>query len=340
MRVSRIPIDDARWWEFVSTHPDAGPFHLPAWGTVIAECYGFEAFALAVSDEDGEILAGVPVIEARIPLIGSKWVSLPFSDACPLLVRPEANVGDVVGTLVEHVLASSTRELEVRTTLPPTAGCHPVEVGYIHRVELPSDPRDLHVRKNHRNLCNRARRRGIRVTRGSSPEDLATFYRLQTLTRRRLGVPVQPRRFFDLIGDRLLARGHGFVATATLDGEAISSEVYLSFNGTLVSKYHATGPIRSDNGASQLIDWEIMSAACSEGYHTLDLGRTDIGAEGLRRYKSGWNTSETPLIYTHVSREAPGAGFPSQGKLSRRIIRASPLWVCRALGEALYRWTV
>jgi len=339
MRVTRIPIDDAQWWEFVSSHPAAGPFHLPPWTTVIADCYRFEPFALIVKDDDGEVLAGMPVIEARSPLGRPRWVSLPFSDSCPLLVRPGVSLDDVVGPIAEHVLTSRTRELEVRSELPPAPNRYPIQVGYIHRIELPSDPHDLHVRKNHRNMSNRARRRGVHLIRGTSAEDLATFYRLHTLTRRRLGVPVQPRRFFDLIGERMLAQGHGFVLTAMLDDEPVSSAVYLAYNGVLVSKYHATGPVRSDDGTSHLIDSEAISLGFSEGYHTIDLGRTDMGAEGLRLYKAGWGTIETPLIYTHVSHDAPGTGFPAQGNLSRRIIEMAPPWVCRVLGEVLYRWT-
>ncbi len=54
-------IDDPRWLEFVESHPDATPFHLPAWAALIAECYRFEAFVLAMRDTDGgEILAGAP----------------------------------------------------------------------------------------------------------------------------------------------------------------------------------------------------------------------------------------------------------------------------------------
>jgi hypothetical protein len=212
-------------------------------------------------------------------------------------------------------------------------------VGYIHHIELPSDPRDLHVRKNHRNLSNRARKRGVRVTRGTSLENVETFYRLHTLTRRRLGVPVQPRRFFELIHERLIAQGNGFVATATLDGEALSAAVYLSFNGVLISKFHATGPGRTETGEGHLVDWEIMSAACTEGFHTLDLGRTDPGADGLRLYKAGWGGIEEPLVYTHISSQAPKTAMPEVGGMARRIIRGSPPLVCRALGEVLYRWT-
>jgi CelD/BcsL family acetyltransferase involved in cellulose biosynthesis len=339
MRVARIPIGDARWWEFVSSHPSAGPFHLPAWTSVIADCYGLETFVLAVLDTDGEILAGGPVVDARSLLGRSRWVSLSFSDSCPLLVRADTSPADVVEALTEYVLASRTRELVVRSDLPVARNCYPVEVGCLQQVELPADPADLHPRRGHRRMLKRARSQGIRIVRGTSPEDVATFYRLHTLTRRRLGVPVQPRRFFDLIGDRLMAQGNGFVATAMLDGEAISVAVFLAFNGTLVAKLHATGPVPSDNGAGHLLDWETMSTACTEGYHTLDLGRTDFGADGLRLYKAEWGAIEKPLVYTHISSHAPGTAPPSVGGAAKLIIRHSPPWVCRALGEVLYRWT-
>jgi hypothetical protein len=34
----------------------------------------------------------------------------------------------------------------------------------------------------------------------------------------------------------------------------------------------------------------------------------------------------------------PGEGRAGVGGLSR-VISSSPVWVCRALGEAFYRWT-
>jgi hypothetical protein len=339
MRVGTMHSDDARWWEFVSSHPSAGPFHLPAWTTIIAECYRFESFALVVRDSGGEIVAGAPVVAAPTLLGRPRWVSLPFSDSCPLLVRAGTDVSVVTAALAEYVLAGKASELELRWALPTLPGCHPIPAGYRHYVELPSDPKDLHPRKSYRNVRNRARSRGVRVVRGTSADDVARYYRLHALTRRRLGVPVQPRRFFDLIGARLLASGHGFVATAILDGEPLAASLYLAYNGTLLAKFGASQPGRMDTGAGHLLDWEMMSTACSEGFHTLDFGRTDLGADGLRQYKTGWGAVEETLVYTHVSAQAPKAARPDRGGLSHRIIRSSPVWVSRAIGEVLYRWT-
>ena len=85
--------------------------------------------------------------------------------------------------------------------------------------------------------------------------------------------------------------------------------------------------------------WEVMCEACAEGYHSYYLGRTDLGSEGLRVFKTRMGAAEKPLIYTHIGNKPPGEGRAGVGGLSRRVISSSPTWVCRALGEALYRWT-
>lgn len=268
-----------------------------------------------------------------------RWVSLPFTDICPLLVRPDVSVHDVVTALAEYVFAGPAAELEVRTGLPEMDGVHPLEVGYRHVLQVPEDPADLHPGRAHRQRRNKAVRAGITVTYGSSPTEVAAFYRLHTLTRRRLGVPVQPRRFFDAIQALVLAPGNGFLATASQGGEVLAAAIYLAHNGALVNKYHASDPNRAATGAGHLIDWDIMATACTQGYRTVDMGRTDFGADGLRAYKAAWGAVEYPLIYTHFSRRPPQSARLHVPALSQKLIRHSPPWVCRATGEILYRWS-
>jgi len=339
MEVSRVPIDDHTWREFTSSHPEATPFHLPAWAALIADCYRFQAFALTVRSPGGEILGGIPAVAVRFPPAGWRWVSLPFTDSCPVLVRQGVASEDVVIALEGHAQISSISDFEVRSSLPESEGVYPVSAGYEHAVELPRDPAELHPQRNFRQHRNQARAKGVQVARGRGPEAVAGFYRLHTLTRRRLGVPVQPRRFFDLLQERLLEPGGGFIATATLDGDVLAAAVYLVHNTTIVAKYQASDPSRRETGAGHLMHWEVMSEACAEGYRVYDLGRTDASTEGLRVFKTRMGAVETPLVYTHIARRPPGDKRPSVGGLSQRVIRSSPTWVCRALGEAFYRRT-
>lgn len=339
MNVRQVPLNDPEWGDFVAAHPRATPFHLPEWAGLVAECYRFPSFVLAVSDAGGEVVAGVPVVVVKHLGGRLRWISLPFSDSCPMLVREGVAPGDVAGAVAAHALASGVADVEVRAPMPYAQGLFPVDVGYGYELDLPSDVADLRVSKGHRQNRNHAVRTGVTIRRGASHHDVDAFYRLHALTRRRQGVPVQPRRFFDLIGERMLSGGHGFVVTAELEGEPVAAGLYLTHGGAMVAKFRASDPARHDTGAGFLVDWEGIVAACDEGYRTLDFGRTDRGEEGQRRYKTGWGATESPLIYTHVSREAPAPSRPSVGELPRTIIRRSPLWVTRALGEVLYRWT-
>jgi len=167
MLVSPIPIEDPNWQTFVISHPTASVFHLPAWTSTIADCYRFDAFVLAMRDSEQEILAGLPVVAMRSPFGRRRLVSLPFSDVCPVLARPDASIEDFVVALREYVMASGISGLEVRSSLPSDADCHLLQVGYHHVVGLPRNSDDLHPNKGHRNARNRALRNGIHITRGN-----------------------------------------------------------------------------------------------------------------------------------------------------------------------------
>jgi len=339
MEATRLAINDERWRNLVAGSPDASPFHLPEWASVISDCYGFETFLLAVTDAGDGLLGGLPVAVVRSPLGGRRWVSLPFTDYCPPLTREDVDPTSVAEEIRRFAVGDVRANLEVRSELPGLQGVYPVHAGYHSVVSLAPDPRALHPNKVHRNIRNRALRQGITVSRGTTPEDVDTYYRLHTLTRQRLGVPVQPRRFFQLIAERLLAQGHGFVASAHDNGNIVASGLYLAHNQTIVAKFAASDPTRRDTGGGYLIDWEVMAAGCEMGYRVLDLGRSDPDADGLRLYKRGWGAIETPLVYTHLSDAPPRRDRPTVGGLSRRIISHSPVWVCRALGAAFYRWS-
>ena len=58
-------IHDQDWRRFVEGRSERLAFHHPDWAILLADCYGFPAFALAVRDEAGTLIAGMPVLEVR-----------------------------------------------------------------------------------------------------------------------------------------------------------------------------------------------------------------------------------------------------------------------------------
>src|SRR5207253_6298961 len=104
-----------------------------------------------------------------------------------------------------------------------------------HEVAVAANERENWDRlaRNHRRNVRIAERAGVRIVRGVSASEIETFYSLHLRTRRRLGVPVQPRRFFRLLLDTVIGQGPGFVLTSYRRPNPGASAGFGSANGTL-----------------------------------------------------------------------------------------------------------
>jgi CelD/BcsL family acetyltransferase involved in cellulose biosynthesis len=331
---------DTRWPEFVASSAAALPFHDPAWAGVLAECYGFRAFALAL-EEDGEIVAGLPMVETRGVMGGTRWVSLPFTDVCPPLTATPAARDRLSGVLDEARERAGVARIDVHAPLEGD-GVESWVAAVTHTLDLRPDA-DAVFSTFHRSQVQRYVRKAaqgpLELRRAETESDVTeAFYGLHLETRRRQGTPVQPRRFFALLWRRVLEPGLGFATLAYAEGKPVAGAVFLAANATVTYKFGASDPRYLGLRPNHLVFWDAIRWACAQGYRRFDFGRTDLENRGLREFKSRWGAEEEPLRYSNV---AGGAPSTAQGRAVRAlgpVIRHSPAWVCRGLGEALYKY--
>ena len=343
--VTLLPIDDPRWRAFVDGQPRATPFHHPDWAQLVADCYGFRVFAAVTTDARDAVVAGLPLVEVRQPIGRRRWVCLPFTDACPPLVaapEDEAALADALGAAAGE---AHVRSIEVRA---PLAGAIPLdEPGLRHVLPLQPDASAVyagfHPSQVQRSI-RRAERERLTVRRSTARVDLLdVFYGLHLATRRRQGVPIQPRRFFELIWERAVMRGLGWVSVVEVADRPIAAALFLAWNRTVIYKFGASDADAWSLRPNHLLFWDAIRSACEEGYTTFDFGRTDAGHESLAAFKRSWGASEEPLVYSVLASDARGSrgGSGSRGTAARllgTVIRHSPAFVCRASGELLYRF--
>jgi len=335
-----LELTDPRWADFVARQRGATPFHHPEWAMLLARSYGFRAFAVATTDASGQIRGGLPVLEVRHLRREPKWVSLPFTDYLPpLLASPEEEVL-LSSALGQESRAAGVRRVQVRSLL---AGAAPSATAFRHGIALGEDPATVFAGfpSKTRTHIRQAERRGVTVRLATRPEDLTdVFYRLHLRNRRRLGVPVQPRRFFRLLWESLISTGLGLVLIAEAAGQPVAAGVVLAWNSTIVGKYIASDEAAWSLRPNNLIVWHAVQAGCERGCQWFDFGRTDAGNTGLRTYKRSWGAVEEPLVYGTLGGPADSAPA-SQGRAGQLLasaIRHGPLVLCRAAGEALYRY--
>jgi lipid II:glycine glycyltransferase (peptidoglycan interpeptide bridge formation enzyme) len=198
----------------------------------------------------------------------------------------------------------------------------------------------FHRSQVQRNI-RRAERSGLTVRQATRPQDLVdTFYRLHLQTRRRLGVPVQPRRFFRLLWEKTISTGLGSVLIVETAGRPIATAVFLAWNGTMIYKFGASDASTWSLRPNHLLIWYAIRTACEQGYRWFDFGRTDVGREGLRNFKLSWGAAEESLVYGTIGGQAePTAVADGMAvRMMGAVIRHGPLLLCRAAGETLYRY--
>jgi CelD/BcsL family acetyltransferase involved in cellulose biosynthesis len=331
--------DDPGWRQFLASHPEATVFHHPAWSRVLTESYGYRSLVLLQRGRDETVVGGVPLLELPGSRRGRRFVSLPFTDYCPPLTTTAAGLSQLTSNLAGWLTTSGARQLTVHGELPATSGIQVVMRGLRHVLPLQGSSEQVRARINgspvHRAI-KKAQREGVVATLSRSADDLETFYRLHLQTRRRQGVPVQPKRFLQLLHKHVIAEGLGFLVLAHLDRRPVAGALFLAWNGNLIYKFGASDPRFWELRPNNLVMWEAINWACEHRYRQLDFGRTELDNRGLREFKSRWGAHELPLMYSHLPPARPGSIPRVVMQAMARVIQSSPPIVCRVTGELLY----
>lgn len=314
-------------------------FHHPAWQKTIAKAYGFKPGYIMFDEQSSANASYVlPVMQVKRHV----WVSLPFTDYCMPSTGSAYSAIDLRDTLNQLRKNLCARTMEIRWPLPAGENAFLGESFYWHKTALSPDPDSVFKRFKRTQVqqcINKAEKDGVMVRKGTSWEYVMLFYRLHLQTRRRLGVPIQPLRYFRSMWKNIIDQDLGYILLAYQGEQLLAGAVFLHWKHTLTYKYSASDDRFWKLRANNLMLWYAIRWGCENGYQVFDWGRTDLEDEGLRDFKLGWGSEEQMLQYTILADHPPR--LASRGRLRKAmkiIIQHSPLFVCRIMGELLYRF--
>lgn len=333
------PLKRDDWNDLILQTAGNSFFHSSNWARTLQESYGFTP--LYFTRLKGKALqAAVPVMEVRSFLSGCRGVSLPFSDYCRFLGDSDEGEG-LLETVFDYGREAGWKYFELRSDHPLLAEAASCRHHYVHTLDL-APGEDLlyrNLRDSTKRNIKKAAKEGVSVTKSSSREAVASFCRLNSMTRRQHGLPPQPAVFFDRFYSNVIEQGMGSIYLAHYRGSCIAGAVYVRFGDSVIYKYGASDSGYRQLRGNNLVMWEAIRDFSREGGRTFSFGRTEPENDGLRQFKNGWGGKEETVRYYRFNLqqnrfEADGGNhIPGYARIFSRL----PLPVLETIGKYLYR---
>jgi lipid II:glycine glycyltransferase (peptidoglycan interpeptide bridge formation enzyme) len=170
-------------------------------------------------------------------------------------------------------------------------------------------------------------------------EAVSVFYGLHVATRKKLGVPVQSKRYFENLFQNIICKNLGFVLLVKKDDRYISAGVFCKFKETLTFKYGASDPKALQFNPNHMMLWEAMVYGHNQGFIYFDFGKTSFSTPGLEVFKMEFKPIEYNLAYSYFpTRPKPGLFGKIEKYVVAPVLKNSPAFVCRFSGELLYKY--
>ncbi len=332
------PLDDPDWDTRVLSSGSQCVFHSQAWARVLAESYQHRPLYLTRScTRPFDVL--IPVMHVESWATGRRGVSLPFSDFCDWLAPP-GEYDKIISLLHNQAEQHRWNYLEIRTPLPAPNNALPHDSLYHHELDLsPSAETLWHGLKSEiRTAIRKSESAGIAVRFTHSYSDFMEFIRLHALTRRKLGIPPQPTRFFERFFYHIISSGLGEIGIAHKEGVSHAAAIFMYFGNTALYKYGASDPAHLTHRGNDALMWAAILKSANNGFTRLSMGRTAHTHEGLRRFKLGWGCRESPLDYFRYDYQLKQftQGRPRSLSNFTKLLKHMPLQLLQLTGRLIY----
>lgn len=334
------PLTHANWDELVLRSDDYSPFHSSAWARILHKTYDYQPLYFCLID-DNQLKILVPFMVINSWLTGSRAVSLPFTDYCPIILKENINHKDLIKEFIQFGKNEGWKNIEFRHNMFFKSLITSSESFYEHSLNLKLGEEELYkkLRSSTRRNIIKAQNYGVETKIGTTRRDLDEYYRLHCLTRKRQGIPPQPYTFFKNIYNFLLNEKKGFIILASYKDRVISGMIFFTFGKKAIYKFGASSLKYQEMRSNNLVMWNGIKQCLKMECEQLSLGRTDKTNPGLRQFKNGWATTEKIINYYRYSLK--NDRYLSENitvsRSALKIIKLLPLSLLKLTGKIAYK---
>jgi FemAB-related protein (PEP-CTERM system-associated) len=316
--------DQISWDNYVLMHPKGTAYQLFAWGKAVEHAYGFQRIYL-IAENESKVCGVFPAIHFRVPLIGTRLISLPYCDAGGLL----ADVDEIAQDLWRQMVAIAKERrcsCKIRSgfSLPFAGENRTDKVRMV--LDLPETSEQLMdgFKSKLRSQIRKPLRDGLNAKIGNG-ELVEDFYEVFVKNMRDLGSPVHSRQWIEAVIDDYGERAR-IAVVYTSGGIPAAAGIILLHSQTVVIPWASALRCFNHLNANMLLYWTLLAFAADNGFTRFDFGRSTPG-EGTWRFKEQWGAAPQPLFWYEAGTRAKSCAREQGNSLSaRRRHLAAALW--------------
>lgn len=316
-------------------------FHSSEWCKVLSETYKYTPTYFCILKAN-RLSSIIPAMEVKSRITGKRLVSLPFSDFCEPLFSSIDESEILKDSIFSYCKKNNFRYAEFRsseTKFPYETEHFRTDLRHILDISVDEIELQKHFSENLLRNIKAAIKEDVSIKERNTFEGIQTFYELQCITRKKHGLPPQPKSFFNNIHRFIISCNKGSILFAYHKDRPVASLMFFRIGDKVLYKFGASHTDNLPKGTNHLLMWEAIKIYRSKGFKEFDFGRTETNHEGLRRFKLGFGTDERIIYSTRYDIQADSFIQPESKTtgVHNKIIKRLPISILKLIGETVYK---
>jgi FemAB-related protein (PEP-CTERM system-associated) len=335
---------DARWDDFVRANAQGTFFHLLKWRDVIARNFGYEPFYL-YAEEDGEILAILPLFLVKSFLCGKSLSSLPVAVYGGVVSRSGVASERLLDQARELARRHQVGYLEIRGNPYRHDGSllqhfdteftrNDHHVTFLREIDTTEEANLARIPRKQRRMIRQAQKNGLRSSMEESR--LWDCFQVYAESLRHLGTPIYSYKFFQDLKKSFGEQCR--VLLVEFEGKAIAGVMSFFYKDQVLPYYAGSLPNFRHLAPNDFMYWKLMCYGAANGYKIFDFGRSKIDT-GSFAFKRHWGFEPQPLpcfYYQLDGKEVSDTvALNSRLQWAIKVWQRLPLKVTMALGPRI-----
>jgi hypothetical protein len=322
------------WDNYIIGNDESNIFHTSNWIKLIINTYNYKLFWIAYYNHESNKVFYLPFAQK-----GKRIINFPYCDYFKSMSINDNMFDDILKYLLNENIISNNIKCEIKDNINSKYMVSEL-MAVIHTKQFTNNFSETEKKFSdiHKRNTRKAIKYGLKTIIDKSLDGIEQYFKLHLITRKRQGIPSQPKLFFYNLYNEIIKTGLGFVCLVYKNDIAVAGGVFLHFNNTFTYKFGASDPKYLYLKPNNLMFYDMIKYSVENGYMLFDFGKTDIDNVGLRKFKSGWDAEEKPLYFSFFPSNTKNKYFNIlKENILAPIIKNSPKIICRILGELFYK---